>query len=628
MSDFSLMDAIECGIVKLPRVPIIDNVPGGDTPKFRDLWDEIKKGPVQLPRKGRSKDGPLDPQRLPPILCSALDALYGHYEETQTLWRESGVGVDPVFIVVCNNTATSKLVHDYIAGYDQVLGDGSVRPVAGKYPLFRNTDPDGVAVPRMRTLLIDSVQLESGEAISPEFKAAAAEEIARFKDELVQRTGDRRAAEQVSDEDILREVMNTVGRKGQLGEHIRCVVSVSMLTEGWDANTVTHVLGVRAFGTQLLCEQVIGRALRRQSYTLQPDGRFKAEYADIFGIPFDFTAQAVKSKPSKPDDLVTVRAVSPDRDKLEIRFPRVDGYRVELPQERITARFDENSKYELNPLEVSATTTTNSGIVGATADFTLKHLESERQSTIVFKIANYVLERYFTDEDGRPKLHLFPQIKSVVREWMDSCLTCTGGTKEAQLLYQVITDKVASRIHDAITRANSGGGAVKAILDPYNRTGSTRHVLFTTSKPRFTTSPVKCHVNYAVLDSDWEAEFCRVAEKHPRVLAYVKNHNLGFEVPYACGTETRRYRPDFILQIDDGRDPADPLNLVVETKGYRGEDAKDKAAAMETYWVPGVNNLGTHGRWAFAEFRSVWTIESEFETLVDRFTSDCLGEAA
>lgn len=630
MSDFSLMDAIECGIVKLPRVPIIDNVPGGDGPKFRDLWEEIKKGPVQLPKKGRSGSGALNPQMLPPILLSALDALYGHYEETQKLWRENEVGVDPVFIVVCNNTATSKLVHDYIAGYDQPLGPGgdggSTRPVAGKYPLFRNTDPDGVAVPRMRTLLIDSQQIDSGEAISDEFKNAAAAEIQRFKDELVQRTGDQRAAEGVTDEAILREVMNTVGRKGQLGEHIRCVVSVSMLTEGWDANTVTHVLGVRAFGTQLLCEQVIGRALRRQSYAAQVDGpnagKFKVEYADVFGIPFDFTAQAVKAPPAKPDNLVTVRAISPTRDPLEIRFPRVDGYRVELPQERVTASFDANSSYELNPLEVSATETTNSGIIGETADFTLKHLEGERRSTIIFKIANYVIERYFIDEDGRPKLHLFPQIKKLVRQWMDTQLNCTGGTKEAQLLYQVITDKVASRIHDAITRANSGGGAVKAILDPYNREGSTRHVLFTTSKARWETAPDKAHVNYAILDSDWEAEFCRVAEKHPRVLAYVKNHNLGFEVPYRCGGQVKRYRPDFIVRVDDGHGADDPLNLVVETKGYRNEDAKDKAATMDTYWVPGVNNLGTHGRWAFAEFTKVFEIASGFDALVERFTQE------
>lgn len=626
MSDFSLMDAIESGIVKLPRVPIIDNMPGGDSPKFRDLWEEIKKGSVQLPKKGRSGAGALKPQLLPPILLAALDALYGHYEETQKLWRDSGLPVDPVFIVVCNNTATSKLVHDYIAGYTQPLGDGATRAVAGKYSLFRNTDLEGVSNPRMRTLLIDSKQLESGEGISDEFKKAASEEIQRFKDELVQRTGDQRAGENVADEAILREVMNTVGKTGQLGEHIRCVVSVSMLTEGWDANTVTHVLGVRAFGTQLLCEQVIGRALRRQSYQQQANGLFKTEYADIFGIPFDFTAQAVKAPPAKPDNLVAVKAICPDRNKSEIRFPRVEGYRVDLPQEIVTAQFDANSDYELNPNETSATETISSGIIGETADFTLKHLDDVRRSTIVFKLANYVVERYFVDEDGRPKLHLFPQIKSIVRHWMDNHLRVSGGSREAQLLYQVITDKVANRIHDAITRANSGGGAVKAMLDPYNPSGSTRHVSFTTSKDRYETSPDKCHINYAVLDSDWETQFARIADKHPRILSWVKNHNLGFEIPYTKGPEIRRYRPDFIVRLDDGSGWDDPLNLVVEVKGERDEDDKDKAAAMNTYWVPGVNNLGTYGRWAFAEFTDAYTIETELDALISGWLNEIIGD--
>jgi Type III restriction enzyme, res subunit. len=230
MSDFSLMDAIECGIVKLPRVPVMDNVPGGDTPMFRNLWEYVGK---QLPKKGRGNAKGLDPQKLPNELLAAIDALYGHYEKTYELWREAGIGVDPVFIVVCNNTATSKLVHDYIAGYEIEDEHGTITQIRGKCELFRNYDPDGTALPRMRTLLIDSLQLESGEAISPEFRNAAKDEIARFKDELIQRTGDRAAADKIDDASILREVMNTVGRKGQLGEGIRCVVSVSMLTEGW-----------------------------------------------------------------------------------------------------------------------------------------------------------------------------------------------------------------------------------------------------------------------------------------------------------------------------------------------------------------------------------------------------------
>lgn len=615
MSDFSLMDAIECGIVKLPRVPIMDNVPGGDTPMFRNLWEHVGK---QLPKKGRGAGKTLDPQKLPNELLAAIDALYGHYEKTHALWREAGVGVDPVFIVVCNNTATSKLVHDYISGYEVTDEQGNTTLVAGKCRLFRNFDPDGVALPRMRTLLIDSQQLESGEAISADFRAAAAGEIARFKDELIQRTGDRVAAEKIDDATILREVMNTVGRKGQLGEGIRCVVSVSMLTEGWDANTVTHVLGIRAFGTQLLCEQVIGRALRRQSYQLQEDGLFKVEYADVLGIPFDFTAQPVVSKPSPPDDMVRVHAISPDRDASEIRYPRVEGYRTELPQERLTAVFSEDSTLELTPDITGAAETVMSGIVGEAAELTLAHLGDMRPATINLRLAEWIVRRKLTNAGELPNTGLIIQMKGIVRRWMAEHLVLAGGTQPAQLLYYNIADRVADRIMAAITRGQEGGGRVLAMLDPYNREGSTRHVSFMTSKDRYETGP-RCHINLAVLDSDWEAEFCRVADAHPRVIAWVKNHNLGFEVPYNCGGEVRRYRPDFIVRLDDGRGADDPLNLVVEIKGFRKEDAKDKAETMATYWVPGVNAIGGHGRWAFAEFKDVWTIQSEFAAKIEKW---------
>ena len=616
VSDFNLMDAIECGIVKLPRVPIIDNVPQSDMPMFRNLWDHVGK---KLPKKGRSQAGAMDPQKLPAELLSAIDALYGHYEKTVELWREANIGVDPVLIVVCNNTTTSKLVHDYVAGYEIEGPDGSIQQIAGRCELFRNFDPNGVAKPRMRTLLIDSEQLDSGEAISKEFREAAAEEIDRFRAELIQRTGDVQAAQKISEEQLLREVMNTVGKPGRLGEGVRCVVSVSMLTEGWDANTVTHVLGVRAFGTQLLCEQVIGRALRRQSYALQTDGRFAAEYADIFGIPFDFTAQAVPAKPRKPVNTVHVHAVSPDRDALEIRFPRVEGYRTELPQDILKAEFTDNSKLQLDPTLVGAAVTQNQGIIGESVDMTLDHLAEERMSTILFNLTNHVMKRFLAEPGLPPPTHLFNPLKRIVREWMDNHLVCVGGTYPAQVLYQVIADMAGSRIHAALVRATLETGKVKVILDAYNREGSTRHVNFITSKPHVETQPDKCHVNYCVLDSDWEGEFCRVVEQHPKVLAYVKNHAMGFEVPYNYMGEVRRYRPDFIIKIDDGNGPEDPLNLVAEVKGYRGEDAKEKAATMETYWVPGVNNLSGHGRWAFAEFTNVWTMEKDLEAVVQEW---------
>ncbi|WP_346426952.1 DEAD/DEAH box helicase family protein [Novosphingobium sp. PC22D] len=611
MSDFSLMDAIECGIVKLPRVPILDNTIGGDTPMFRNLWETLQKEPVKLPKKGRAGAGKLDPQKLPNPLLTAIDALYGHYEKTHAAWRDAGIDVDPVFIVVCNNTATSKLVHDYIAGYEIEDDSGARTLMAGKCKLFRNFDPDGIALPRMRTLLIDSLQLESGDAISKEFRDAAADEIARFKEELIQRTGDRAAADKIDDATILREVLNTVGRKGQLGEGIRCVVSVSMLTEGWDANTVTHVLGVRAFGTQLLCEQVMGRALRRRSYQLQDNGHFKVEYADVLGIPFDFTAQAVVAPPDRPDNMVRVHALSPERDDSEIRFPRVEGYRTELPQDVLHAEFTDDSVLELTPELVGATETINSGIVGESSALTLDHLKDERLSTIAFRLANRIVVRKYTEAGQQPNPRLIMQMRTVVRRWMNECLVLKGGTMPLQLLYYAIADRVADRIIAAVSRSEEGGGRVLAILDPYNQAGSSANVSFMTSKDRYDTGP-RCHVNHAVLDSDWEGVFCQVADEHPRVLAWVKNHNLGFEVPYLAGGEARRYRPDFILRIDDGKGADDPLNLVVEIKGKKDEDDKDKKLTMETLWIPGVNALGTQGRWAFAQFEDVWTIKTEF----------------
>ena len=174
-------------------------------------------------------------------------------------------------------------------------------------------------------------------------------EIEQFRREIIERTRDATAGDKIDDATLLREVMNTVGKPGRLGEQIRCVVSVSMLTEGWDANTVTHILGVRAFGTQLLCEQVVGRGLRRQSYDLNDEGLFNVEYADILGIPFDFAAKPVIAPVGKPRETVRVHAVRPDRDALEIRFPRVEGYRVELPEERLDAKFGPDSVLDLTP---------------------------------------------------------------------------------------------------------------------------------------------------------------------------------------------------------------------------------------------------------------------------------------
>jgi type III restriction enzyme len=556
---------------------------------------------------------------LPPQLQTALDALYGHYEKTFQLWQEGGITAPPCFIIVCNNTSTSKLVYDYISGFQRQHDDGSTTLENGRLALFRNFDEHGNPLARPNTLLIDSEQLEAGEALDDNFRTMAADEIARFRREIIERTGDVRQAEQISDQELLREVMNTVGKPGRLGASIRCVVSVSMLTEGWDANTVTHVLGVRAFGTQLLCEQVIGRALRRQSYDLNEEGLFNVEYADVLGIPFDFTARPVVAPPQPPRVTIQVKAVRPERDALEIRFPRVEGYRVELPNERLAATFTADSVLELTPDLVGATETSNAGIIGEPVNLNLAHTGDIRPSQVLYELTSYLVLTKWRVPNEAPKLHLFGQLKRIAKQWLDGYLVCKGGTYPAQLKYKTLADMACQRITAGITRAFVGEQPIKVLLDSYNPTGSTQYVNFTTSKNYYwQTDPRRCQINYVILDSDWEAEFCRVVEAHPRVRAYVKNHNLGFDVPYRYGSEQRIYRPDFIVLVEDGHGESDLLHLVVEIKGYRREDAKEKKATMETYWLPGVNNLGHYGRWAFAEFTEVYAMEADFAAKVEQ----------
>ena len=415
---------------------------------------------------------------------TALQALYGHYEKTFNLWEEKGVKVPPCFIIVCQNTAISKLVYDFISGFHRKNEDGTTTLENGRLALFRNFDETtGNPLPRPNTLLIDSEQLEAGDALDDNFRRMAADEIERFRREIVERTGDARAGENITDQELPREVMNTVGKPGQLGGSIRCVVSVSMLTEGWDANTVTHVLGIRAFGTQLLCEQVIGRALRRMSYEENEKGLFNVEYADVFGIPFDFTAKPVIAPPQPPRETVQVKAMRPERDALEIRFPRVEGYRVELPEERLTADFNDDSILVLCPDIVGPSITRNSGIIGEGVDMSLTHLGDIRHSSLVFQITQRLLYTKWRDPGEEPKLHLFGQLKRITKQWLDTCLVCKGGTYPALLMYQELADIACNRI----TRPSPGSFSVSAPsrrcsiltipLAPPGTSGSIRHAL-------------------------------------------------------------------------------------------------------------------------------------------------------
>ena len=604
VSDFSLMDAIECGIVKVPRAPVADDSMTGDMPTYRQLWERIRD---DLPKKGRKTEAVAGEPRLPKELESALHSLYSNYEKYHALWEQNESAraqglTPPVFIVVCNNTNVSKLVFDWIAGWEKQIGDGK-RVQAGNLKLFRGDDGRGDWLHRPNTILVDSEQLESGETLSADFKAIAAAQIEEFKADYRQRFPGR-DAESLTDEDLLREVMNTVGKPGKLGEGVRCVVSVSMLTEGWDANTVTHILGIRAFGTQLLCEQVVGRALRRMSYAPDAEGMFAPEYAEVYGVPFAFMHVIERPAQIKVGPPPTrVRALE-ERIAAEMTFPRLVGYGFDLPDERIAARFTPDAQMALSTADIPSWTE-SAPIIGQSEIHRLDDLLRIRPNTVAMELAKLVLTRYLTDGGDRP--WLFPQVYDITRRWMRECLTFKSGTFPQMLALTDIAHNAAGRIFQAIVTAADGEAVLKPRLRDFDALGSTRYVDFDTTRPVFSTDPAKSHINFVVADTNtWEQKMAQSLEEMDEVVRYVKNHNLNFTIPYTYEGRDHQYIPDFITQCNDGRGPDDLLNLIVEVSGEARPDKAAKVAAARSYWVPAVNNAATFGRWDFLEISDPW----------------------
>lgn len=603
-SDFALMDAIECGIVKLPRVPIDDGTVTEDNlPIYRNIYKHIGKDL----RKRRVKSHKLlvPSAYVPPQLHGAITALYGHYKKTYQAWEENEIGIPPVFIIVCNNTTTSKLILDLVAGYR--LPNEEKKYIRGEFDLFSNIGEDKKPLPEMRTLLIDSQQLDRGEALSKDFKLVAADEIEVFKNEMRKRFPNK-DVENISDEEILREVMNTVGKRGRLGEKIRCVISVSMLTEGWDTNNVTHILGVRAFGTQLLCEQVVGRGLRRYSYDVETDGpnkgKFTPEYADILGVPFTFATGTKLNTPTPPKPQHRVMSLE-SRSHLAIKFPQVRSYFIKPKDQKIVANFDADSQLEITPTDAPHTTT-QTAIIGEGITLDLNDLRKRRRNEIVYRLAAEIAQNY-RDENGSIPPQIFQELAPIVRRWMRSCLDCKEGTFEQYLLIKTLQKEAARRIYRAcLPQEDKHQEIFVPILDRFCPEGSTFDVDFYTRKERrHSTSPDKCHVNLAVCDSNWELDFCKILEDTASVRSYIRNDQLGFEVPYIFKEKARNYQPDFIAVIDDNHESGELLNLIIEIKGRRGEVDKVKADTVRRCWLPSVNSDGRWGRWDFIEITSI-----------------------
>src|SRR3989344_6345735 len=504
----------------------------------------------------------------------------------------------PVMIVVCNNTTVSELVYRWVAGYERQLASGKAMMEKGNLDIFRNED--GVNfLDKPNTLIIDSEKLESGEKIDENFKKIFEKEISDYHKEYRIRFPGR---EDPTDEELLREVMNTVGKSGKLGENIKCVVSVSMLTEGWDVNTVTHILGIRAFSTQLLCEQVVGRALRRVDYNVNGDGLLSEEYAEVYGVPFSFLKAEGDAAPQPPKVIHRVHAL-PEREKqCEITFPRVEGYRYELNETKLVAHFTEESKtiIENEPTEV-----TSRGVLGEETIETLEKIKERREGTVVERLTVAILKRYYTDADGTEKYWLHPQIKKLVEEYVKNYVVLKDRMVIGYLSVGEYFSGAMTKIQQAIVTENIKNQKDKKllpILAPYDTVGSTRHVDFLTTKEVRET--VKSHVNYVVADTEeWEQGVAKKLEQMFEVLAYVKNQNLGFTIPYEHQGISHRYVPDFIavLEMSD----KSKLNLLIEVTGKKDDKKKMKVRTAHDLWVPAINNIGKFGKWAVLEVQDI-----------------------
>ena len=658
VTDFGLIEAIEAGLVKIPFLPVEDNAQTLDEPTLRNLYEKCK---AELPRKGqrtkrseraaeRAKPGAAaaadaePPPQLPALLKQALTQFYDHYAEYDRGLRAQGerrrdlFSAPPVFIVVCSNTTVSKEVYKHIAGYETVGADGEPLTVPGALALFSNFD-DHTRAPLRRppTLLIDSDALDHSGQVSDDFKKVFATEIAEFKREY-RLTHPHRSVDALTDADLLREVVNTVGRAGKLGQHIRCVVSVGMLTEGWDANTVTHIVGIRAFGSQLLCEQVAGRALRRREYFLDPKtGRFPPEYAHIIGVPFKFFKGGSAEAPA-PQDITHLRAL-PERSELTIQFPNVQGYKLSVPPDRLHADFAGLPRFAINLAQLPTETTLGTAFSAQRQTLAAK-LDERRDQQVIFWAAKAVLARYFRSELGTVQFDPFQDVLRIAGQWYAQQIDVIGETdpryKRLLLDYpeEAVAASVWSGVEAASLHAQAAASADKTpaivpLLNRYNPQGSTAHVQASTAKPVYATT--RSPVNYVVADTDsWEQLAAKTFEQIDAVESYVKNAFLGFEIPYTdkAGKE-RKYLPDFLCRV---RTPGGQrFNLIVEITGFAHDKELKRYFTLQR-WLPAVNAQRERFgglSWYFLEITDIERIRNELLPAIERISAEVdAGHAA
>lgn len=611
VSDFSLVDAIESGITKIPRLPAVDNT-GRPEPQYFRLWQHVT---ANLAPGERLPGGKPKPEVAYTRANAALLMLAAQWKQRLALIESAAPGADrspPVMILVCDNTDIAEHFHRMISGEETVQPDEDV------------TDSDDEdEAPRRRKKPKPVKRYGNGLPGCPElWNRPGAEVTLRIDSSLLAaaESEDPNASRKEAAEE-LRRIVATVGRPGTPGAQVRCVVSVNMLSEGWDANNVTHILGLRAFGSQLLCEQVVGRGLRRMDYTPDPvTGLLTEEYVDVFGVPFSL----IPFKGRKPGDPVPTEdrpkhevLALPERAAFEIRFPVVEGFVIDLREHAITCDVAAMETTRLDPIETPTAAFLRPqvgyavGTPGAQTGFGFDvvtrdaYYNDVHPQTIAFEIAREVVRR-LTDaahpgsEARRTtgRALLFPQVLRVTQRYIAERVDFNG-MHPCELGLDLYVQRVVGLLTAAI-RPDEAQGEPPLLprLNRYRPVGSTASVRFKTTKPIQATAA--SHLNYVAADTgSWEqaaATQLEMAAKEGVIHSYARNDHLELTVPYEFQGQARAYEPDFVVRLHDGS------HVLLEVKGYRDATVPAKHQAAQR-WCQAVSRWGRLGCWSFVEVR-------------------------
>jgi len=581
ISDFGLVDAIESGIVKIPRVPVDDNT-GAVIPKYFRLWEAINQ--ALPPSERQTARRRAKPESVLREAEGALATLASEWRRTFEQFREAGSPVPPVMIVVCDNTDLSKLVHEHIAG-GHVVWELANRPQAEA------------------TFRIDTKLLAEAEVT--------------FDDETRSEASER-----------LRKVVDTIGKLEWEGEgdppgkNIRCVVSVGMLNEGWDAQNVTQILGLRAFTSQLLCEQVVGRGLRRLNY----DDFSEPEYVDVYGVPFEVIP--VKKKPlgrTEKQKVSTLIRALPERKHLEITFPRVEGYVVDV-RVRIRLNLDDVPFLQIGgdePTEVTVKPQVGYRIgrpdrlgpgLEVLHDRNPFHREKRLQAT-VYEIAAELTRRLKEKKEQYCARHvLFPQVLDAVWRYLEErIVVMSDDTPLEEIALLKYKQRIIERLTEAIEPdVDAGEQPILPVIERFRPVGSTAEVLFRTVRPCVGTT--KSHISHVVLDAPrWEHTAAYHLERMPEVIAYARNDHLDFTIPYEWQGVRHQYSPDYLVRMRS-KDGA-TVKVVLEIKGFEDEQDRQKEAAAQR-WKRAVNHHGEFGKWDFLVCKNPGRLRDDLREIV------------